>query len=145
MAMTLEELARAYSAASGHEARAVLHLQRIERLRALIALEKIAKRVRQGTINAVAVRDVLAPLLTRAPYRTKTDYLEPLQELTRNRPDVVLPVSVSTLRHAFDLVVAYKIGVDVAHRALGIPRARCSSYVSLARRRARDRQIAGLF
>jgi hypothetical protein len=104
-----------------------------------------AKRVRSGTVNAVAVRDVLAPLSIRVAYNTRTEYLEPLRELTRNRADVVLPVSAPTLRLAFDLGVAHRIGIDAAHRAFGIPRTRCSSYAPLARRRERRRRMAESF
>ena len=136
--MSNVQLAAVMNQTSDPDERHGLRCALIGRLEALQALKRVARRVSKGSVSADDVREALRPFLqqTRATYRSEN--VEVLRELTKGRPDVVLPPSIPTLKDAFSHVVRLKISSDLAARAFQMPRARASSYISIQRRRARE-------
>ena len=139
----LQKLHRAFSVA--HEAGDRDRAERlcglmIVRLQCLSLLKRVDRRVKAGTLDAVAVTDALRPMLNRTRAATsgrQVDFTAAFAECFGRCKAAVRVEVPTTYRGFFDLVTLHRVSTETAAMALGLKRNVAASYRSMAKARAR--------
>ena len=117
--------------------------EEIERVRALLLLDKASRRLRAGTIDAGTLVDAMRSLLKGGRARTvgRYDFTDAFHECFGNHRDAVGIEVPTTYRGFFDLVVRFNIRTETAAQALNQRRQTTASHRSMALRRKKDRAL----